>query len=192
MVANNSGINPKSLPYRRQDFKDTTTLKGMDREAIIAFSFHNLERYFKCKLYDKSHECAVCGKEIETFDDVSLDHIVPRAKGGRTRLVNVQLAHMRCNSKKGSAMPETFHPKAFTPVKSRRGSSFSHFRDERDIDDVKHRAWNDNDHCCLCKEFITLKELYTKEVDLFKKRSIAHRWCISRSTAQPSYFAYGK
>lgn len=45
--------------------------------------------------------CRLCKKELN-WSDVSLDHILAYAKGGRTRLDNAQLAHRRCNSRKGA------------------------------------------------------------------------------------------
>lgn len=47
--------------------------------------------------------CAICGKPIVTADGGTLDHIVPRAFGGRDRIENLQLAHFRCNTKKGTS-----------------------------------------------------------------------------------------
>lgn len=66
------------------------------------------------KLYERdSGVCQICG-ELCDWDDMewgchgptypSLDHIVPRAKGGDHRWENVQLAHCICNSRKRDLM----------------------------------------------------------------------------------------
>lgn len=52
----------------------------------------------------ESHNCSICGESIDSFEKATLDHIVPRSLGGRTRLMNLKLAHMKCNSKKQSTM----------------------------------------------------------------------------------------
>lgn len=43
------------------------------------------------------HRCAYCG----SGEDLTLDHVVPRAKGGRTHWHNLVTACRRCNSEKG-------------------------------------------------------------------------------------------
>lgn len=46
--------------------------------------------------------CGICGSSIEGAFHV--DHIQPIARGGRHELSNLQLAHPRCNQRKGSSM----------------------------------------------------------------------------------------
>ena len=45
--------------------------------------------------------CALCGKDME-LSEVTLDHRYPRSRGGGDQLSNLQAAHGRCNSAKGS------------------------------------------------------------------------------------------
>ncbi|MFF4848781.1 HNH endonuclease [Streptomyces sp. NPDC001194] len=48
-------------------------------------------------------DCRLCDTAIDLglkFPDpfsVSIDHVLPRAKGGSDAAVNLQLAHLRCN-----------------------------------------------------------------------------------------------
>lgn len=48
--------------------------------------------------------CAKCHGRLGplTWDDFSVDHVFPHARGGRTTLKNAQLLHKRCNSSKGA------------------------------------------------------------------------------------------
>lgn len=46
--------------------------------------------------------CALCGRQIGNMKDCTLDHIVPISKGGLTVIDNCQLAHRKCNLKKGN------------------------------------------------------------------------------------------
>jgi 5-methylcytosine-specific restriction endonuclease McrA len=34
----------------------------------------------------------------------SLDHIIPLSKGGTSKVVNLQLTHMKCNTEKGDTV----------------------------------------------------------------------------------------
>ena len=47
-----------------------------------------------------NHICQICTRKIRQFNDASLDHIEPWAKGGKTEESNAQLAHKRCNQRK--------------------------------------------------------------------------------------------
>jgi len=51
-------------------------------------------------LWENGKRCRICGKPIKHFDDMTLDHIIPKSKGGRNVIGNCQLAHMICNCKK--------------------------------------------------------------------------------------------
>lgn len=50
----------------------------------------------------RDHICGICGERIDSIEDMQLDHIMPLANGGQTEPSNVQLAHARCNTRKGS------------------------------------------------------------------------------------------
>lgn len=117
---------PNRLRHKRE-FSGVTTLLGMSRQDQIDFAWHDMRRFFKVTLWDRSHRCRYekCphpDSEIKTFEQATLDHIVPRSRGGRTRLANLQLMHAKCNSDKKSTMPKYYSPKAFSPPDSHRGT----------------------------------------------------------------------
>lgn len=59
-----------------------------------------------------SNDCTLCGDAVDLslrFPDPfsgSVDHIVPVARGGSNEINNLQLAHLVCNMRKGSRVPE--------------------------------------------------------------------------------------
>lgn len=55
---------------------------------------------FRRELYERSPVCRLCGNEIHSFDDCTVDHIHPYSKGGKTTPENAQLAHRSCNARK--------------------------------------------------------------------------------------------
>lgn len=48
--------------------------------------------------------CELCGKTIDNERDLTLDHIVPRSRGGSDWLHNMQPAHKHCNELKGNTV----------------------------------------------------------------------------------------
>lgn len=57
--------------------------------------------------------CYLCGKLMSPRGDMfahdsvmpSLDHVIPKSRGGTNRLGNVALAHKQCNNKKADRVP---------------------------------------------------------------------------------------
>ena len=47
-------------------------------------------------------QCSKCRKEIP-FDDLTLDHVIPRSANGALELLNVQLMCQPCNGRKGAS-----------------------------------------------------------------------------------------
>jgi len=55
---------------------------------------------------DERKLCRLCKKEV-TWADLSIDHVLAYTRGGKTDLANAQLAHTRCNSRKGAGDTRT-------------------------------------------------------------------------------------
>ena len=55
-------------------------------------------------------DCALCGEEIDMTipwphaKSATIDHIIPWTRGGTHALENMQLAHSRCNIRKGNKL----------------------------------------------------------------------------------------
>jgi len=57
---------------------------------------------FRRELFDQSSVCQLCKNEIHSFDDSTVDHIIPYSRGGKTTRKNGQLAHRGCNARKNA------------------------------------------------------------------------------------------
>jgi hypothetical protein len=65
--------------------------------------FFNVQ--FQKELYDKKPICALCNNQILSFEDCTVDHVIPYSKKGKTGRENGQLSHRSCNARKNAAMP---------------------------------------------------------------------------------------
>jgi len=65
------------------------------------------------------YTCQYCGKQPPR-KDLTVDHIVPRSRGGSTSWENVVTACQRCNARKGNHTPEEVNMRLVsTPVRPR-------------------------------------------------------------------------
>ena len=83
------------------------------------------------------HTCQYCGY---CGDQLSLDHVVPRSKGGGDHWENITTACISCNVSKGSRTPR----EADMPLRSvpRRPVNTLVFEARRQIDSGSHNEWS--------------------------------------------------
>jgi len=66
------------------------------------------------------HRCQYCGRRFPT-GQLSLDHVIPRSRGGTTSWENVVCACLGCNVKKGGRTPQEAHMRLVAkPTRPRR------------------------------------------------------------------------
>ncbi|MEM7285436.1 MAG: HNH endonuclease [Actinomycetota bacterium] len=64
-------------------------------------------------------ECWLCELPIDpdalvgSAERATVDHVVPRSRGGPTEPTNLRLAHARCNGRRGNDLPELIWPDRF-------------------------------------------------------------------------------
>jgi 5-methylcytosine-specific restriction endonuclease McrA len=84
---------------------------------------------------DGNH-CQYCGKTFPT-SELSLDHVMPRSRGGETSWENVVCACVACNVRKGGRTPTEAHMKLIRhPVKPKRSPLLS-----VKLDNPKYESW---------------------------------------------------
>ena len=81
--------------------------------------------------------CQYCGRHFPT-SELSLDHVVPRSRGGRTTWENVVCACLSCNVKKGGRTPTEAH---LTLVKEPRRPRRNPVITLRLSSSTKYRSW---------------------------------------------------
>jgi 5-methylcytosine-specific restriction endonuclease McrA len=90
----------------RQTFNLPKILRLFNRNRSrheVKFNRHNV-------FVRDNFTCQYCQDQF-LQKDLTLDHVIPRSKGGVTSWTNVVTCCSECNHKKGSKMPEDFHLK---------------------------------------------------------------------------------
>lgn len=69
----------------------------------IRIPFNNIEPSRRNVLRRDEHRCQYCGKKSL---EMTIDHILPRSRGGTDSWENLTTACIRCNNRKGNRTPE--------------------------------------------------------------------------------------
>ena len=87
-------------------------------------------------LHRDGHTCQYCGY---TGDELTIDHVVPRSRGGGDSWENLVTACVRCNVKKGSRTPQEAHMLLRKPP--RRPYSNLYFEVSKHLKTGSHSEW---------------------------------------------------
>lgn len=123
-------IQPEGGYYATYDFESWVTISELRAESpgehddwIRSVRFHLLlPRIIRLARYDRlprqtlrfnrrnlfardNHSCQYCGQAFPNHE-LSIDHVVPRSRGGTTSWENVVCSCLDCNSRKGSRTPQ--------------------------------------------------------------------------------------
>lgn len=95
--------NPKGFvhsPTMRIAVPEVIRLTRYDKlpKQEVKFSRKNIYEHY-------GNTCCYCGKTFKT-NELNLDHVIPRARGGQTNWTNIVLSCISCNSKKACCTPE--------------------------------------------------------------------------------------
>ncbi len=87
------------------------SLAIMAPEAIILNRYDRLPRsevvFSRANLFIRDNfTCQYCGRSVRSAKDRTIDHIIPKSRGGKTVWGNVVLCCRKCNLKKGDRTPE--------------------------------------------------------------------------------------
>lgn len=123
--------------YRLYDFADWAALSAANHEAISTVSrtirvprvvvlsaYEHLPigrvRFSRLNIYARDQDtCQYCGKHLPR-SELNLDHVVPRAQGGKTSWENIVCSCINCNLNKGGRTPEQARMKLIKkPVRPR-------------------------------------------------------------------------
>lgn len=87
-------------------FKVINTDNGEEESVNSKVKRKNFTQSERVKVYNKNRgRCAICGKFVP-YDEFTVDHIIPLAKGGTNKPENLQCTCKTCNLIKQDILPE--------------------------------------------------------------------------------------
>ncbi|WP_448379732.1 HNH endonuclease [Gloeomargarita sp.] len=87
-------------------------------------------------LHRDGHTCQYCGY---TGEDLTLDHVIPKSRGGADSWENIVTACVRCNIKKGNRTPE--EARLTLRQRPRRPHSSLHFEVSKHLRGGSNQEW---------------------------------------------------
>jgi 5-methylcytosine-specific restriction endonuclease McrA len=106
-------------------------LLGYDRVPCSTVKFSRRNVFLR-----DEHRCQYCQKHFGT-SNLSLDHVVPRSRGGRTSWSNIVCACLKCNVRKGGRTPREAGMRLLQkPIRPKRSPMLSHH-----LDSDKYAEW---------------------------------------------------
>jgi len=72
---------------------------------VIKFKFNSLHCSRKAVFHRDAHTCQYCQKSFGS-KELTLDHVLPKSRGGEKVWTNLVAACKKCNQKKGNRTPE--------------------------------------------------------------------------------------
>jgi 5-methylcytosine-specific restriction endonuclease McrA len=98
-----------TTPAFRIAVPEVIALKLYDRlpASDVKFTRRNIYEHY-------GYRCCYCGKKFGT-QDLNLDHVVPRSRGGPTDWSNIVTSCIPCNLKKANRVPKEAGLKLLTP-----------------------------------------------------------------------------
>ncbi len=92
------------LRSAREEFQVPSVVRR--REYINVRRRRQASGMKRLRIYMRDHwRCQYCGEKKQA-NDLTLDHIFPRSRGGENSPVNIVTACLACNNRKGSRTPE--------------------------------------------------------------------------------------
>ena len=78
-----------------------------DMKRMVEYNIYKVRILYRLAIDNRVYpECPYCKQPIKTQDEFTIDHIIPRSKGGTDDIENLQPMQKECNSLKGCEMPE--------------------------------------------------------------------------------------
>jgi 5-methylcytosine-specific restriction endonuclease McrA len=91
-------------------------IRGINRDYVIPdvikLKYYNNTsytnyKYCRANIYKRDkYRCRYCNKSLKVSGPITIDHVIPKSRGGKDTWENTVTSCIECNSKKGDLTPE--------------------------------------------------------------------------------------
>jgi 5-methylcytosine-specific restriction endonuclease McrA len=100
----------KASQHAQEDFIQTVRYKIRIPEIVILTGYTGFAKrkvaFNRRTIFERDgYKCQYCGQKYAS-DDLTLDHVIPRSRGGRSTWDNIVVACVSCNTRKANKLVE--------------------------------------------------------------------------------------
>ena len=100
---------------------------------LIELSPQNARRKFRQSIFEsREWKCAYCGKDLD-IDSATIDHILPKFKGGHNVKSNMLCSCSKCNRSKGSSLLEEWYKPSNLYYTEERLGKINHWMEDNSV-----------------------------------------------------------
>ena len=100
---------------------------------LIELSPQNARRKFRQSIFESwEWKCAYCGKDLD-IDSATIDHILPKFKGGHNVKSNMLCSCSKCNRSKGSSLLEEWYNPSNLHYTEERLGKIKHWMEDNSV-----------------------------------------------------------
>ena len=130
-----------TLPEAEHEMVTTISWKIRIPRVIVLLLFDRLPKkevkFTRHNVFERDgNTCQYCGKVFER-QELNLDHVLPRDKGGLTTWENVVCSCIPCNTRKGNRLPHQAHMALIRKPKRPKWRPFVHVT----FNSQQHESW---------------------------------------------------
>jgi len=102
-------LSENTEPTENEGFVQTVRMRIRVPKVLLLRDYDQLPakevRFTRENLFDRdNYRCQYCGNTFKA-DDLNMDHVIPRDRGGRTSWENIVTSCIKCNSRKANRLP---------------------------------------------------------------------------------------
>lgn len=102
-------LSEEAMPEDNEAYVQTVRMRIRVPKVLLLRHYDKLPaqevRFTRENLFERdNYRCQYCGNSFEA-EDLNMDHVIPRDRGGRTSWENIVTSCIKCNSRKANKLP---------------------------------------------------------------------------------------
>ena len=109
-------------------------------KRIVKFRYQTIPCHRRNVIWRDNNQCQYCAKHFMA-DKLTIDHVVPRSRGGKNNWLNLVTACKKCNQKKGDKTPSEANMPLIREPKVPKSDIFKNISKNQIVPRWKYYLW---------------------------------------------------